>query len=231
MKYGVRTMGEQELKSLETKNKILAATGRMLRDKSFDQLTVRNICDEAEAAYGSFYHHFGNKQGVLFSYAKQQFETMLAANPIPAEIARTDYIRRILWKYMVYGKFCERVGKPMVAYLYQNCSEDILLSTCLHGHIVPELMQAAESGYLRIDREGVTLRNILEDIPILLCGVMLYWSNKAPEGSQSSLCLLLERIMFRFLYGFSTEKNQVHFPTEEYLFSDDPDKWLSRIQS
>lgn len=48
-----------------TKDKILEVARKIAIDKGFENLTVRDICKEAEISVGAFYHHFSAKEELI----------------------------------------------------------------------------------------------------------------------------------------------------------------------
>jgi AcrR family transcriptional regulator len=48
-----------------TKIKILETARKLALDKGFEDLTVRDICNNAEISIGAFYHHFSSKEELI----------------------------------------------------------------------------------------------------------------------------------------------------------------------
>ena len=51
-------LSKQQLKSKETKEKIFQAAKNILQRNGYENLSIKNICEEAGVSNGSFYHHF-----------------------------------------------------------------------------------------------------------------------------------------------------------------------------
>ena len=58
-------LSRQQKKSKETKARIFHAAKTILQKQGYDQLSIKNICDEAGVSNGSFYHHFKTKDDLL----------------------------------------------------------------------------------------------------------------------------------------------------------------------
>ena len=58
-------ISKQQQKSRETKEKIFQAAKRILQKKGYEELSIKNICEEAGVSNGSFYHHFKTKDDLL----------------------------------------------------------------------------------------------------------------------------------------------------------------------
>ena len=56
-----RTDLKTAAKSRETKEKIFKAAKRILQKGGYEELSIKNICEEAGVSNGSFYHHFKTK--------------------------------------------------------------------------------------------------------------------------------------------------------------------------
>lgn len=197
-----------EIKSEETKKKLLDATEQMLSQYDFKHLTVRNICAESGVAYGSFYHHFSSKENLLYIFTHQLFEEAHAVNPVPEWIAPDDYIKNCLWFIVVYGCFCESLGRDLVKYLYTNCPQD-MFAEVYRQEILPRLEQADRAGYIDSERNHAPLNDphvslLAKDLEITCKGVLLWWSNSF-ETDLEPLYATLEHLSFNMLYSYSSE--------------------------
>ena len=65
-------LSKQQKKSKETKERIFQAAKRILQRDGYEQLSIKNICDEAGVSNGSFYHHFKTKDDLLSYYIEDQ---------------------------------------------------------------------------------------------------------------------------------------------------------------
>lgn len=56
---------------MTNKNKILMEAHKRMEDGTFESITIRQICEDAGASIGSFYHHFSSKDDlVLHTYTE-----------------------------------------------------------------------------------------------------------------------------------------------------------------
>ena len=65
-------LSKQQKKSKETKERIFQAAKRILQRDGYEQLSIKNICEEAGVSNGSFYHHFKTKDDLLSYYIEDQ---------------------------------------------------------------------------------------------------------------------------------------------------------------
>ncbi|MCD8021194.1 MAG: TetR/AcrR family transcriptional regulator [Clostridiales bacterium] len=204
----VRDKLPYEMKSEETKRKIWHATEDMLSKYDFKHLTVRNICEEAGVAYGSFYHHFTSKENLLYLYTKNLYQKVKGENPLPEWINATDYIKCILWHIVVYGSFCEVMGKNLIRYLYQNCPQDLFEDT-FREEIIPTIHEANLKGMIDPGREKIYNRPaeelLVKDLEIVEKGAIAWWSTYSSEDSET-LHETLEHLIFNMLYSYCSEQ-------------------------
>ncbi len=211
-----------EIKSEETQQKILTATERLLSQYDFKYLTVRNICEEAGAAYGSFYHHFSSKENLLYVYTYQLYRQNLRENPVPGWIDRDDYIKRVLWYAVVLGYFCEAAGKDLVGYIHKNCPQGIFEDT-LKGEILSILSDADAKGNIDHHRNKngrVAVELMVKDMEIICMGTLMWWSGTTEEAEP--LHETLEHLCFNLLYSFCSDQyRRTDYP--HTLLTESPD--------
>ncbi len=100
-----------------TEQAILQAAMELSRQKSFDKVSVRDICQRAGITTGAFYHHFRSKEELLlkgFSPLDQYMEQALAGH---ADDGPEERLRRLLTSY---AAFMESLGWELVARYYQQ---------------------------------------------------------------------------------------------------------------
>ena len=72
MNQETQGLSKQQIKSRETRAKIFQAAKRILQKQGYEQLSIKNICEEAGVSNGSFYHHFKTKDDLLSYYIEEQ---------------------------------------------------------------------------------------------------------------------------------------------------------------
>lgn len=186
----------------------MITTERMLSQYDFKHLTVRNICAESGVAYGSFYHHFSSKENLLYIFTSKLYEQARRENPVPEWIDSDDYIKNCLWHIIVYGSFCETLGKDLVKYLTTNCSQD-MFEEVYRQEISPQLMHADTLGYLDAERNHVPHNDspvmlLAKDLEITCKGTLLWWSNNAKKDTEP-LHATMEHLGFNMLFSYSSQ--------------------------
>ena len=111
-------LSRQQQKSKATKEKIFQAAKRILKKKGYEELSIKNICEEAGVSNGSFYHHFKTKDDLLSYY----IEELPGINPdvleMPSCVAEAK--EAIVQVYLNYVKYCKELGVEFMAGYYDT---------------------------------------------------------------------------------------------------------------
>lgn len=109
-------LSKQQLKSKETKDRIFRAAKTILLKKGYEQLSIKNICEEAGVSNGSFYHHFKTKDDLLSYYIEEQpsINPDLLELPEDADEAKIA----IIHVYLNYAQYCRELGVEFMANYY-----------------------------------------------------------------------------------------------------------------
>lgn len=200
-------MSNRERKTQETKRKIVEAAGRLIDKYDFRYITVKNVCEEAEVAYGSFYHHFGSKEHVIYEYCHGLFGKMLETNPVPEHVDEDDFIVVIIWHFLVYARFCELMGKDIIRYIYQNCPDDLFYKDYFDKLVRDVIQRSFDHGYINMGAHPERLPNVADDVSVVYKGVVICWFNDLDVKShRGRLCIGMEHVIHQMLGGFRNEK-------------------------
>ena len=109
-------LSRQQKKSKETKARIFHAAKTILQKQGYDQLSIKNICDEAGVSNGSFYHHFKTKDDLLSYYIEEQpsINPDLLDTPEDADEAKIG----IIHVYLNYAQYCRELGVEFMSNYY-----------------------------------------------------------------------------------------------------------------
>jgi len=116
MNQRVEELSKQQIKSLNTKRKIFQAAKEIMRKEGYKELSIKNICEEANVSNGSFYHHFKSKDDLLSYYIEEQpqIDPGLLELPDDAEMAKET----ILQVYQNYVNYCKELGVEFMTGYY-----------------------------------------------------------------------------------------------------------------
>ena len=109
-------LSKQQRKSKETKARIFQAAKRILQKSGYEELSIKNICEEAGVSNGSFYHHFKTKDDLLSYYIEDQ----PSIDPDRLELPKNkeDAKETIIHVYLNYVKYCKELGVEFMAGYY-----------------------------------------------------------------------------------------------------------------
>lgn len=108
----------KQQRSRETVAKILAATDRLVVDRSFREITVQDLCNEAGVSASSFYARFPTKEDVLLAvFDLHSLEAREDASAAIQEVmdragSVDEVVRALLGAYL---RFVRRNGPVMVS--------------------------------------------------------------------------------------------------------------------
>ena len=111
-------LSRQQQKSKETKEKIFQAAKRILQKKGYEELSIKNICEEAGVSNGSFYHHFKTKDDLLSYYIEDQPRMSPDYLELPKSIE--DAKLAIVQVYLNYVSYCEELGVEFMSGYYDT---------------------------------------------------------------------------------------------------------------
>lgn len=93
---------KQHAKSERTRTRILDAGMDLIREKGYENVTIREICEGAGVSIGAFYSHFKNKQNLFRSFyqnSDSHFAAMVAEK-LTGDTAidrLVDFVRYYAW--------------------------------------------------------------------------------------------------------------------------------------
>mgnify|MGYP002509035090 FL=1 len=181
MNQEIQELSRQQLKSKETKAKIFRAAKDILQKKGYEQLSIKNICEEAGVSNGSFYHHFKTKDDLLSYYIEEQpgiDSNLLDMPSTPDEAKQT-----IIYVYLNYVHYCQKLGVEFIANYYtpKNQSLNPLIWSKRPYPIVTVsdyLQKAIEAGVVS---PSAQLNDIATDIRMIVIGNVFEWCLKGGE--------------------------------------------------
>lgn len=169
------SLSKQQLKSRETKRKIFHAAKTILQRQGYEQLSIKNICEEAGVSNGSFYHHFKTKDDLLSYYIEEQpsINPDLLDMPEDAEEAKIA----IIHVYLNYAEYCRELGVDFISNYYTPKNQ------ALNPNIRTErpypiltvenyLSKAIDRGVVK---PKIPLEYICTDIRMLVIGNVFEW--------------------------------------------------------
>ncbi|GAA0319456.1 TetR/AcrR family transcriptional regulator [Sphingomonas oligophenolica] len=98
---------------MRTRATLLATLLRLIETRPFDQVTIREIAQEAEIGYATFFRHYASKEALLddlmagevAELVDRAWSVLLSADSGQSCVALFDYVaeRRALWSALLTG--------------------------------------------------------------------------------------------------------------------------------
>ena len=175
-------LSRQQKKSKETKARIFHAAKTILQKQGYDQLSIKNICDEAGVSNGSFYHHFKTKDDLLSYYIEEQPSMDPNLLDLPSSAAGTK--EAIISVYLNYVHYCEELGVEFMANYYtpKNQSLNPLIRTERPYPIITVhdyLKRVIDAGIIS---PPANLEDITTDIRMIVIGNVFEWCLKSGDA-------------------------------------------------
>ena len=175
-------LSRQQRKSQETREKIFQAAKKILQKKGYEELSIKNICEEAGVSNGSFYHHFKTKDDLLSYYIEEQPTINPDLLEIPENAGGVE--QGIIQVYMNYVKYCRELGVEFMANYYtpKNQSLNPLIRTERPYPIVTVhnyLQKCIDAGILS---PRFPLEDITSDIRLIVIGNVFEWCLKSGDA-------------------------------------------------
>lgn len=177
MKKTIRKMNKRQLQAIDTHQKILKTALSLMTKYGYSNVTIRDICKEADVAIGTFYIYFKSK-GDIFStmyneadayFSKEVFNTINKHNG--------SAIDKIVEFFVQYAKYNESTGLDGVRLLYnsenkwfvikgrqmQEVLKNIILSCQEAGDLTDKMSAQQMTEWMFIAARGVVYDWCLHD--------------------------------------------------------------------
>lgn len=184
-------ISRQQQKSRETREKIFQAAKRILQKKGYEELSIKNICEEAGVSNGSFYHHFKTKDDLLSYYIEDQPKIDPDLLELPENVAGVK--TGIIQVYMNYVKYCRELGVEFMSGYYDTKNQALNAAERSERPYPIVTVQcyvekAVSAGVIRLN---VGIEEFTTDIRMIVIGNVFEWcvrSGKVDfEGNMSRL--------------------------------------------
>ena len=169
-------LSNQQRKSKETKERIFQAAKRILQKSGYEELSIKNICEEAGVSNGSFYHHFKTKDDLLSYYIEDQ----PSIDPDRLELPKNKENAKetIIHVYLNYVKYCKELGVEFMAGYYtpHNQALNPTIRTERPYPIVTVqhyLERALEANAIQLN---LKIEEITTDIRMVVIGNVFEWA-------------------------------------------------------
>ncbi|GAA0808021.1 TetR/AcrR family transcriptional regulator [Clostridium sp. AF19-22AC] len=175
-------LSRQQQKSKETKERIFRAAKRILQKNGYEELSIKNICEEAGVSNGSFYHHFKTKDDLLSYYIEDQpnINPDLLDLPKNADEAKIA----IIHVYLNYVEYCRELGVEFISGYYDTKNQ--ALNPAIRTER-PYPIVTVQTYVEKAIREGIIQINVrieefTTDIRMIVIGNVFEWCLRNGEA-------------------------------------------------
>lgn len=200
-------LSRQQQKSRETKEKIFQAAKRILQKKGYEELSIKNICEEAGVSNGSFYHHFRTKDDLLSYYIEDQPTINPDLLELPENAAGVK--EGIIQVYLNYVKYCRELGVEFMSGYYdtKNQALNAAIRTERPYPIVTVQTYVEKAIAAGIVRLNVEIEEFTTDIRMIVIGNVFEWCVKHGDADfEGNMSRSLGKYLDAVLCGESKEK-------------------------
>lgn len=172
----------------------------MVKEYGFDNITIKDICDNLNISNGMFYQYFKTKEEPLAYQLIVRYENSISQS----ESNSDDFMNQILDTNKRYLEHCKEKGPEICGIVYSiNKINNNLLGLNKFGlswYNIDFLLTAQRNGYIKSDAGPVLLIN---DCCVILRGVILSWCIDSERIDPEGTC---ERLTRNYLSYYATEK-------------------------
>lgn len=187
--------------AVNTKNKLVDTALKLFRDKGFDNVTINEICKEADVTTGAFYHHISSKAGVIVEAYSEYDEFFKEV--VKSVDASKPYVDQIVDCLDYQVKYTEDLGVISTAVIYKiqiSESNEFFLSKnrAIYSHINNLVKKAQENKELISD---VSSEEITSELLIVIRGTVYNWCQ---SNNGYSLLDMERKIAKNYLKSYKT---------------------------
>ena len=168
-------LSRQQQKSKETKERIFRAAKRILQKNGYEELSIKNICEEAGVSNGSFYHHFKTKDDLLSYYIEDQ----PSINPDLLDLPRNAEEAKIaiIHVYLNYVNYCRELGVEFISGYYDTKNQALNPASRADRPypivtVQTYVEKAMQEGIVRLN---VSIEEFTTDIRMIVIGNVFEW--------------------------------------------------------
>jgi len=179
---------EKDVRYYRTKERIIEAMIRLLKEKQFDQITVKDICKYAEVSRSGFYLHYLDKYDLAEKY---QLEFIGHINKTLHNLAQTNKNEKVFMLHVLY--YLKNEGQLLALLISDHGSSEI-------QNQVKQIIKinALENvlSYINIQLETESEKNYLATfLSSAVFGVLQEWIHNGQKESPEVLVKMISKII------------------------------------
>ena len=186
----------------DTKQMLIEATIKLVKQYGADSITIRNVCEEARLSIGTFYHHFQNKDDLMMYFVREEsFDNFILNTPLSDIAGRVcELYMHLINRYLMLGdefmkSFYTTGNKALSAYMGQT--DDGFAEGTVMARCEQELSAAQRQGYWK---QGADPHTASMDLCTIVKGCVFEW---ALDDGRIDIEKTLRRIVYAYFAGIS----------------------------
>ena len=186
-------MSLREKKKIETKNKIFEVSGRLFKEKGFENTTIDEVTKEAGIAKGTFFNYFPTKEALLLYFGEQKEALIygLVENESMKHLPIKEKVKNIL---VFVAESCEKDKELTKLLIFESTkcmvqsyveSDDVKCKDRLHRltKIICDLLEeSAKNGEIK---SNIDIKKAAEIISGVHFHSLIVWLKSESETSFS----------------------------------------------
>ncbi|MCT8978484.1 TetR/AcrR family transcriptional regulator [Clostridium sp. CX1] len=165
----------RQIQAENTKAHILAVAKELLQHRTFDEISIQDICKKADVSVGAFYHHFENKTGIVVEIYRDI--DLFFFNEVLESVTDEEPIEAIILYLVTQCQYALNSGKDLVKNIYKAQIENGNTFFLSKERGLPEglrrlVLRAIDENKIRRD---VSADLLIEELLILARGIIYYW--------------------------------------------------------
>ena len=176
-----------------SRGRLLAAAARLFREKGYSRTTVRDLAADVGILSGSIFHHFKNKDEILFGVMNEVVISMEEALKAALDEAQTtrDKVRALILNELgfIHGKTGD--ASSVLVYEWRALSKERQIQVMTGREVYFRLWRETIE---KAQEEGMTVVES-EYLSQLLHGAIVWTAHWYQPGGELSMDQLADRIM------------------------------------
>ncbi|MHC5374894.1 TetR/AcrR family transcriptional regulator [Enterococcus sp. LJL120] len=180
------TENKQDLRFYRTKRNILNGMIALLERKSFEKITVKDICQEAEISRSAFYLHYVDKYQMIEAYQKELISQINQATLLKENFSVKQIITELLTFFTTEGKLLALLISDRGSIEIQNHIKEAITA-----NMVENLLPRIQNIQLQSPLEQKYFIAYLSSAQF---GVFQAWINGGQQESPAEMAAIIAQI-------------------------------------
>ena len=186
-------MSLREKKKIETKNRIFEVSGKLFKEKGFENTTIDEITKEAGIAKGTFFNYFPTKESLILYFAEQKADLIYDLKEQEEEEALTHLpTKERIKKFLIALAESYEKDKDLTKLLFMEYRRYIEISRpelnkerSPHYRLIKVLLDLLEEGIAKGDVRKTDTRMAAETLNAVYFHTLIMWLKSEKDFSFS----------------------------------------------